>query len=110
MRFSAGWAGAVLLQMGSRDSRRERNQELFRLGNERLDDVVEIQIPDESLVPFLCECADDSCFEKVNVTLEEWEAVASDPNSFLMLSGHQRNDGEYVVASLLHYEIARKHE
>ena len=96
--------------MASRDSRRERNRELFRLGNERLDDVGKNQIPEESLVPFLCECADDSCFEKVDVTLEEWETVASDPHSFLMLAGHQRNDDESVVASLLHYEIARKPE
>ncbi|CAN5267783.1 hypothetical protein BH18ACT14_BH18ACT14_01350 [soil metagenome] len=96
--------------MASRENRRERNQELFRLGNERLHEVVENQVPEESLVPFLCECADDDCFEQVSVTLEEWEAVASDPNNFLMLAGHQRNDGEYVVASLLHYEIARKPE
>jgi hypothetical protein len=96
--------------MVSRDSRRERNQELFRLGNERPRDVVENQVPQESLVPFLCECADDDCVERVSVTLEEWEAVASDPKNFLMLAGHQRSDGERVVASLLHYEIARKPE
>lgn len=96
--------------MVSRDSRRERNQELFRLGKERPRDVVENQVPEESLVPFLCECADDYCVEKVSVTLEEWEAVASDPKNFLMLAGHQRSDGEQVVASLLHYEIARKPE
>lgn len=59
-------------------------------------------------VPFLCECADDDCLGTVNVSLSEWEAVASQSNDFLMQAGHQHSEGEEVVGSVGEYEIARK--
>jgi len=45
---------------------------------------------------------------RVDVSLQEWEAVALNPNHFLMEAGHQRSKGEEVVGSLGEYEIARK--
>jgi hypothetical protein len=61
-------------------------------------------------VPFLCECADDHCLGEVDVTLREWEGIASRPNHFVMLAGHQRSEGEEVVGSVREYEVAQKPE
>ena len=94
--------------MGPRESRREQNQKRFRTGNERIHDAAETRVSEETPVPFLCECADDDCLGKVNVTLSEWEGIASRPNHFLMLAGHQRSEGEQVVASIGAYDVARK--
>ena len=94
--------------MPTRATRRELNQLRFRKANEVLHDAVEDQVQDPQAVPFLCECADDDCLGTVNVLLSEWEAVASQPNHFLMESGHQHSEGEEVVGSVDQYDIARK--
>lgn len=94
--------------MPPRETRRELNQLRFRKANEFLHDAVEDQVQEAQVVPFLCECADDDCLGTVNVLLSEWEAVASQPNHFLMQAGHQHSEGEEVVGSLGKYEIARK--
>lgn len=93
--------------MPSRDTRSEENQKLFRLGNERLHDVVDGKLPGTKPVPFLCECADD-CRGEVEVTLSEWEAVSSQPNHFLIEAGHPPSEGERFVGFVGDYEVVRK--
>jgi hypothetical protein len=80
----------------------------FREANKRLLGAVEDDLRRSQLVPFLCECADDDCLGTVDVKPSEWEAVASQPNHYLMEAGHQRSEGEEVVGSVREYEVARK--
>jgi hypothetical protein len=94
--------------MPTRATRRELNQVRFREANERLHDAVESRVQESQPVPFLCECADDDCLGTVNVSLSQWEAVASQHNHFIMEAGHQHSEGEEVVGSVGEYEIARK--
>lgn len=101
-------ARASSTDLVARKTRRERNEELFRTGNERLHDVVEGQVSGEGRVPFLCECADEECEGRVEITLSQWEVVASQPNHFIMEPGHLRSEGEKVVGSLGDYEVVRK--
>jgi hypothetical protein len=91
-----------------RDTRREKNQKLFRRGNESLHDAAVDAEPEISPVPFLCECADLDCLGRVEVAPIEWEDIAARPNHYVMLAGHQRGEGEEVVGSIREYEIARK--
>jgi hypothetical protein len=97
-------------EMNSRHTRSEQNQMRFRRANEGFHDAVEDHVREGQRVPFLCECADDDCLGTVNVLPSEWEAVAAEPNLFLMEAGHQHSEGEEVVGSLRGYEIARKPE
>jgi hypothetical protein len=99
----AGWQDVT-----SRDTRREENQKLFRTGNERLRDLVESHVNDSTPVPFLCECAAEHCDGRVEVRLTEWEAVASRPNHYLMVSGHPRSEGEQIVGSVGEYDVVQK--
>jgi hypothetical protein len=94
--------------VASRDTRREENQKLFRLGNERLHEVVNDQVPGGRRVPFLCECADEFCNDRVELRLEEWQSVAREPNHFVIVDGHPRSEGELPVGRLDGYEIVRK--
>ena len=91
-----------------RDTRREENQKLFRKGNEHLRDAVEGDVPEEKPVPFLCECAAEDCRGRVEITLSQWESVASRPNHFVTEAGHLRSEGERFVGSLGDYELVRK--
>jgi hypothetical protein len=94
--------------MATPDTRREQNQKLFRHGNESLHDAAVDAGYETAPVPFLCECADDDCLGRVEVTLSQWELVANEPNHYLMIAGHLRGEGEEVVGSMGEYEIARK--
>ena len=80
---------------------------MFRRGNESLY-AAAVDARETSRVPFLCECADEDCLGRVEVTASQWETVAHEPNHYLMSPGHQRSDGEQIVGSIGEYEIARK--
>ena len=94
--------------VSSRHARREENQRLFRMGNERLNVAVGQQFPKASAVPFLCECADEFCDGRVELERGDWESVASKPNHFVMVPGHPRSEGEVVVGALDGYDVVRK--
>jgi hypothetical protein len=91
-----------------RDTRREENQKLFRGGNESLHDAAVAAGYQTELVPFLCECADEDCLGRVELTPSQWEVVAVAPNHYVMIAGHQRSEREEIVGSIREYEIARK--
>ena len=105
--FSPLAVGAGWQDVTSRGTRRE-NQKAVRKGNERLHDLVESQVNDSTPVPFLCECAAEFCQGRVEVRLTEWEAVASRPNHYLMVSGHPRSEGEQIVGSVGAYDVVQK--
>jgi hypothetical protein len=94
--------------VANRDTRRERNQELFRVGNERLVAAIGERIPETANIPFLCECADDRCDGRVEIRRDEWEQIASTPNQFVMVPGHLRSEGEIVVGALDGYDVVQK--
>ena len=94
--------------MASRNTRRERNQKLFRVGNERLVAAIGERIPETANIPFLCECADDGCDGRVEIPRDQWQEIASIPNRFVMVPGHLRSEGEIVVGALDGYDVVQK--
>jgi len=91
-----------------RDPRREETQKLFRRGNESLHDAAVGAGVETTPVPFLCECADEDCLGRVELTPSEWKVVTAEPNHYVMIAGHLRSEGEEVVGSIREYEIGRK--
>jgi hypothetical protein len=71
-----------------RQERREQNQRLFQEANRRLHDLVECRLPNLTSVSFLCECADEECIGRGEITLPLWEDVSQRPNHFLIIAGH----------------------
>jgi hypothetical protein len=98
----------MLPVMGARDTRREANQKLFRVGNERLRTAVNEQPQANGRIPFLCECADEFCDGRVELTLPDWESIARRPKHFVMVAGHPRSEGEKVVGMVDGYDVVRK--
>jgi hypothetical protein len=94
--------------MATRDTRRAQNQELFRMGNKRLDEMVDGRVPEDEKVPFLCECADESCDGRVELKRSQWASIVAKPNHFVMVSGHPRSEGEMVVGDIDEYDVVRK--
>lgn len=81
----------------SREERLVENEELFRRANERLRERAERIVEPGESVPFLCECIDEKCMERIDLTLEVYERVRSDHEQFVIRRGHPRLDGEKIV-------------
>jgi hypothetical protein len=72
------------------------NQRAFRIGNERLRRAVEERGGGEP-VPFLCECTDDTCMARVDLTLEEYAGIRRHENRFVILCDHPILPGGRIV-------------
>ena len=86
------------------EERAGRNEALFRVVNEEINEV------DRRLgartTEFVCECADATCIVRLSVPLEVYAAARSSPTRFLVAPGHEdpslesvveRHDGFFVV-------------
>ena len=79
-----------------RQERAARNESLFRDVNERIKSTASNLSP--MFTEFMCECADDSCFEHVSLTSEEYSSVRGmGPVFFIVTPGHEAADIERVV-------------
>ena len=66
----------------SRALRAARNQSLFREVNERIEALNEEFARILPMGDWICECADDACFETMSFTIDEYEAIRSNPARF----------------------------
>ena len=88
--------------------RAARNQSIFREVNERLEGLADTFKFVSEMSTFTCECADLQCTAMVNMTLQEYEAVRSDPNEFVVLPGHVYPDVERVTYENERYVVVAK--
>jgi hypothetical protein len=72
-----------------RGSRAARNQSLFREINERVKQLNEGFSMVLPVGEWICECADDTCVERIELSAAEYEAVRSDGKHFLVAPGDQ---------------------
>jgi len=78
--------------------RKERiieNEKLFREVNERVADMqATFSGPDPEWV---CECGDETCFDKVSVPIDDYQQIRAHDDWFLIRPGHEKTDVEKVV-------------
>jgi hypothetical protein len=94
--------------MASRHDRMRENEELFRTANERLRQQVEDAVPDGQPVPFLCECMDDLCMARIELTMGDYRHVRASDDTFAVAPGHAAPDGEVVVKERGAFHVVRK--
>jgi len=89
-----------------------KNEALFREVNERIQEVDEhLQGPgmdESSLWEFICECADETCFERVELLPKEYESVRDDSRQFVIVPGHEVGGIEQVVSRKERFTIVEK--
>ena len=56
----------------------------------------------------MCECGDETCFERVVVPLDDYREVRSHGNWFVILPRHERPDVELVVRERDGYAMVEK--
>ena len=93
--------------MDSREQRLAENQRAFRMGNERLRGALETTVGAEP-IPFLCECMDDRCMARIDLTLDEYAGVRRRENRFVIARDHPTLPGERVVEENGAYQLVEK--
>ena len=86
-----------------------RNDALFREANEGIEDAAtKYEVLDQ--VPFICECADESCRELLTLSIDEYEEIRQNPRHFLNAPGHVRaaQGAAQVVHDRGRYTIVEK--
>jgi hypothetical protein len=88
--------------------RAARHQSLFRDVNERIEELNEQFSRILPMADWVCECADEECFEPVELTMAEYEAIREHPARFPVLPGHELPDVETVVETHERYLVVEK--
>jgi hypothetical protein len=83
-----------------------RNEAFFRAVNEGIAEASEKFESEEA--EFLCECGDPRCIHRLEVSLEEYEAVREHSTRFLVRRGHVEPEVEEVVRRRRRYAVVNK--
>jgi hypothetical protein len=70
------------------EERIARNDATFREANERIEAVADEHGFGDP-VPFICECAELRCTELIQLPIEEYRYVRTNPRWFINVPGHQ---------------------
>ncbi len=92
--------------MDAHAERAARNEALFREVNER---IAETSLGWESeRSRAVCECDKVDCLETIEVSLQEYEAVRSNPTRFILVDGHEDPAVERVVERTDRFVVVEK--
>jgi hypothetical protein len=100
-----------------RARRVEKNEQTFRAYNERREQFEKAVLGEDELAPFVCECADTSCWAVMALSVEEFEAAHDCENHYSVVPGHvmpefervvERHDRYWIVAKFTPDEVERR--
>lgn len=92
--------------MASREERLAENEVQFRKLNERISELSDRWGGSLDLV---CECANEKCMARIELTLHEYEQLRQNPLRFAVLPGHEIADVEEVVERNERFLVVEKH-
>lgn len=105
------------------DRHKADNEAIFRKLNERLKRGVEkanaiaaeldeksFAIDEKAPLGFFCECADENCQERIQLSLKDYKKIHTNPRRFTIVPGHQVENIEEVTAKEQGYWVVTKYE
>jgi hypothetical protein len=76
--------------MSSLEARLAKNELMFRAINERIRELASrFDNLDEEELEFVCECADETCVERVSLKPSQYDDVRAIPARFVVVLGHE---------------------
>lgn len=91
----------------ARDERLAKNESLFRSLNENIVAIAGT-LGADTPYEFVCECATKDCFERLLLTLRDYETVRENSTHFLVVAGHEDIEVEQVIADRDVYVVVEK--
>ena len=96
--------------MDARAERIGRNEDLFRKVNDQIEGVNEAFGVFTGTMSVLCECGKIECIEQIELTLDAYRELRTDPTRFAVKPGHELPDVESVVERHEGYLVVQKDE
>ena len=97
----------IIRRMSHTDARKGENEAFFREVNERLEDRA-VDATTEPVFTAVCECSREDCAERIEISFAAYEAVRSNPKTFVVMPGHTDPSCERVVSWRAGYEVVEK--
>lgn len=69
-----------------------------------------LKLKDDQLLHFYCECSDNSCRQRIKVSLQTYNKVHESPYHFMIISGHDVAKIEDVILKEADYWVVKKHQ
>lgn len=91
----------------AREERLAQNEVIFRTINENILGLAE-KLGRDAPYDFICECATSGCFERLRLTVEEYERVRATGTHFLVAAGHEDIEVEQVIDTHEEYVVVEK--
>jgi hypothetical protein len=76
----------------------------------RVNEAIERGAPGTGTAVFVCECGNLGCTETIELAIDEYEAVRSDFDRFLVVPGHEIEEIEDVVERHGRYLVVAKRD
>jgi hypothetical protein len=90
-----------------RQQRLAYNEAVFRTLNENIVGIAS-NFGGKDVYEFICECATSGCFERLSLTIEQYERVREDGSHFLLAAGHEDIEVEQVFDVRPNYVVVAK--
>jgi hypothetical protein len=90
-----------------RQERLAKNETSFRVLNENILALAS-QLSPGGRYEFICECSTSGCFERLSLTVDEYERVRRDGTHFLLTEGHEDIEIEQVVQTFETHIVVEK--
>jgi hypothetical protein len=87
-----------------------RNEDLFRKVNDQIEGVNEAFGTITGTMSILCECGKLDCIEQIDLTVDEYRTLRTEPTHFAVKPGHEIADVENVVDRCEGYFVVAKAE
>jgi hypothetical protein len=101
---------AIETAHGDRERRAANNQALFREINERVNEFNQTPELWLTLSDWICECANETCTKRIEMTPEDYQRLREDPTHFAVAPSmeHVLPDVESLVETHLRYWVVEK--
>jgi hypothetical protein len=86
-------------------ARLSQRESLLRALNERIGRLTWDDLHVEGPIEFVCECSRPGCWQSVELTREEYEAVRAHSDRFLLLPGHEVEGVDRVLEEHERYVV-----
>lgn len=94
-------------QGDARDERLAHNEHIFRSVNERIEQQA-LRFGGLDAYEFICECATTQCFERLELTVAQYEDVRRAGATFVVAPGHVYDEIEVVIERQSGHWVVRK--
>jgi hypothetical protein len=91
----------------AREERLAYNEVVFRTLNENIGELA-ATLGGTQPYEFICECATSGCFERLTLSLQEYEHVRAGGSRFLLCPGHEDIEVERVIEEHDGYVVVEK--